>query len=523
MHSASSTQGPTTSSSGSRLDIPICAVPKDTAASICHPVSMSMGSASNRCSQSDASYVDSFNTASSRDVAAYHSLKSSASPLLPAHTQHLNDGFIPIPSNAPTPIITPATPQPSDDAYTSQQQHTITGPNDMAVQPRSPTPRSPAGRSRTPLGVERCLGGEVPLVDGGSGGLYSDSVSSNERQALYSNRDASGSSKNDRLRALSASLEAQKTLPGGQGLRQHKASEAAPVHRQRWQQSPAFAIQSLSLPTSPATPSRRVSPLLLSRDELATQPGSNAPCYISTPDTIDSGSSVILMGSVKQRGDKKTTCQSVNTDTVRPVSPPQTAPREEPSSSGLHMGAPPTQAVSPELLELLPLHQNTQVDTDAVPTHAADQPRTHVYNEHWVRGAPPTSRPKSLHERATHAKQSYSLSVESELPPLRISSSIASAKAFLTMIAADQANGPAAGPSDASKLTVATSDAKGTFKYGLPGGSMLSPALASAPVLGTVSRLGSATHIAGIADGTSTLALPDSCVHRAQDPVTTAE
>ncbi|KAJ2754344.1 hypothetical protein GGI19_002467 [Coemansia pectinata] len=501
MRSAPSTQGPTASSSGSRLDIPIRAGSKDAAVSICHPVSLSTGSSSNRCSQSDASYMDSFNTASSGDVVAYQSLKSSASPLPPAHTHYSNDEFIPIPSNAPTPIITPATPQSSDYICASHHHPATSEPGDMTVQPRSPPPRSPAGRSRTPLGVERCVGGDAPLADG----QYCDSIASSELLALHSNHAASGSSNNGRSQALSASLEAQRPLSGGRGLRQYIASDAASVHKQRWQQSPAFAIQSLSLPTSPATPSQRVSPLLLPGDESATQPCPNAPCCDSATvtTTADSGSSVILMGSVKQRGDKKTARQSGNADATRSVAPPPpAAPQVEPSSPEPHADAPRAQAASLEL-EFLPLPLTAPGDVPAASIQAADQSRTHVYNEHWVRSAPHNSRPKSLHERATHSKQSDYLATESELPPLRISSSIASAKAFLTMIAANQANGPAAGTPDVSKLTVVTSDAKGMFKYGSPGGSMHSPALASAPVAGTAGRFGSATEIVGITDSTS--------------------
>ncbi|KAJ2062244.1 hypothetical protein GGH13_006479, partial [Coemansia sp. S155-1] len=513
MRSASSTQGPTASSSGSRLDTPIRAGPKDATVSICHPVSLSTGSSSNRCSQSDASYMDSFNTASSGDVVAYQSLKSSASPLPPAHTRHSNDGFIPIPSNAPTPIITPATPQ-SSDTCASHHHNIATSPfADMAVQSLLPSPRSPAGRSRTPLGVERCVGGDVPLADG----QYCDSVASSELQALHSNRAASGSSNNGRSQALSASLEAQMSFPGGQGLRQYNASEAASVHKQRWQQSPAFATQSLSLPTSPATPSQRVSPLLLPRDEPATQPCPNTPCCISATvtTTADSGSPVILMGSVKQRGDKKIARQSGNSDAARSVAspppaalqvdPPSSALQLEPSSSGPHTDTPRAQTASPGL-ELRPLPLTVPGDVVAASIQAADQPRTHTHNDHWARSAPHNSRPKSLHERATHSKQSDYPVAESELHPLRVSSSIASAKAFLTMIAANQVSGPAADSSDAPKLTVVTSDAKGIFKYGSPGGSMHSPALASAPVAGTTSRFGSATDIVGITDGAQDLA-----------------
>ncbi|KAJ2730330.1 hypothetical protein IW152_005315, partial [Coemansia sp. BCRC 34962] len=150
---------------------------------------------------------------------------------------------------------------------------------------------------------------------------------------------------------------------------------------------------------------------------------------------------------------------------------------------------------------------------------AGDQLRDDVFDRRWVRAAPFSSRPKSLHERTAHTKHPDPLAAESELHPLRISSSIASAKAFLTMIAANQSSGPAVDVSDAPKLTVVTSGSKGLFKHGPSSGSMLSPALASAPVAGTACMLGPATHAVGATDSTG----PDTNLESSQDMTTAAE
>ncbi|KAJ1648793.1 hypothetical protein GGF38_006327, partial [Coemansia sp. RSA 25] len=281
-------------------------------------------------------------------------------------------------------------------------------------------------------------------------------------------------------------METHGSPSGGRGLREHHASDASSMHKQRWQQSPAFATQSLSLPTSPAAASRRVSPLL--------QPDALGHGGSGSSVIADCELPIILMGSVKQRGDKNIVRQSGNAGSAKPsVQPPQPT-RVEPSSLGLPMDAPRPQAVSPVPEPL---------------AASGGQASALVYNGHWTRAAPPSSRPKSLYEGS---QLPGSCAVESGLSPLRVSSSIASAKAFLTMIAADQAKGSAAGTLDVSALTIATSDIKGSFRYGSPGGSLLSPALASAPVTGTAGRFGSFTQIAN-----ATQMSPDGHVLGAQD------
>ncbi|KAJ2910117.1 hypothetical protein GGI21_001193 [Coemansia aciculifera] len=424
------------------------------------PANLSTGSELNRLSQSDASYVDSFNTASSREAVAFQSLKNSASPLPLAHARHSGDDFIPIPSNAHTPIVTPATPQPADPSSTSES-------SEMAAQSRLPPPRSPAGRSLKPLGIERCIGGDMPL---GVNNELQHSDNSHNTHSISTNASSLATLHpyhRSRPQALSVSMEAHKLPSGGRGLREHNASEALSMHKQRWQQSPALALQSLSLPTSPATPSQRVPPHL------------NAPCGIGSSATTDCDLPVILMGSVKQRGDKKPTRQSDNGDSAGPAALPLQYTDSESPSPDQSTDAPRPLPVSPAL-------------EPAAATDDSLDPAVH--NDRWIRAALPSPRPKSLYEGG---KLGDASAVVTELSSLRVSSSIASAKAFLTMIAADQARGSDAGAYDDSALTIVTSNAKGSFKYGSPGSSSLvSPALASAPVTGSAGRFGSTAQIA---------------------------
>ncbi|KAJ2742478.1 hypothetical protein GGI20_004452 [Coemansia sp. BCRC 34301] len=299
-------------------------------------------------------------------------------------------------------------------------------------------------------------------------------------------------------------MEAHRPSLGFQGPLEHNMNEALSTHKQRWQQSPAFVSQSLSLPTSPATPSQRVSPLL--------QPRPNAPCCIESS-SVDAGSPIILMGSVKQRGDRSIARQSGNVDSAKPSALPPQPTRVKPSSLGQPMDAPRPQAESPD--------PEPVAVSDGATVHASvDQAKPFAYINHMERAVPPNSRPKSLYEGG---RLPSSLVMENELSPLRVSSSIASAKAFLTMIAADQARGSTSGSSGASALTVVTSDAKRSFTYGLPGSNVLSPALASAPVTGTAGRVGFTTLPAKSADTTGTQMPPDSRTLDAQDTASAAE
>ncbi|KAJ2000637.1 hypothetical protein H4R26_004521 [Coemansia thaxteri] len=500
---------PITCSSDCELDRSSSAAPLANAKVFSSSENFPMTSESSRGLQADAS----------SDAIARQSLRDGA---LSMHRRNSQDEFIPMPSSAPMSVPALALPQPSDNssaANKSQEGHDD-GPS---------MGNALLSRDRGVMLSGRAARDELLPPHHNRSFDYEDTFRQTPTLAV-SSPASEGASLDVRRRALSP-----------HGLRQHRLGESASMHNHFRHLSPrSDPPPSLSLPTSPSTYAQHVSPLLLlPRDELATQSSLGASCHMGGVASDSSGLPVLLMGSVKQRGDKKIARQSGNVSGNRSVSATQSSPHSTSSSLGLvdtnatsaqPAAAPGSGPWSPYQISLEALVAGSSdslcTDSGSAQNTSAPSPVTEMAlqttdacssadlvsasrgNDDEVRSPPPSLRPKSLFEGATHSGNRCSLVSEEGVSTLHTSSSIESARAFLAMIATSHACDSAAATSNPTSIAVVASDVQNDFECLTFVNNMRSPTPASAPITSTPSEYTTTDLAANVAHGTDTQPLP---------------
>ncbi|KAJ2210695.1 hypothetical protein EV179_006053 [Coemansia sp. RSA 487] len=207
---------------------------------------------------------------------------------------------------------------------------------------------------------------------------------------------------------------------------------------------------------------------------------------------------VILMGSVKHRGERKSVRQASVGDGISQSSRPSQSLSLSPQPSQLAKelseytgseNADSTGSPASDIKHGDDNNEKQQGQTSVLPlihpvpfvsrkSVAEKSSRAHNSHSH--------TRPKSLYELASNKVRLDAQSGDVAEP----SSSIASAKAFLTMIAFGGPSTPMGSPSSAAGLSVVTTQPHKSPRPGQPFGSPASPVLASAPLEVTEPILG---------------------------------
>ncbi|KAJ2678258.1 hypothetical protein GGI25_002430 [Coemansia spiralis] len=245
-----------------------------------------------------------------------------------------------------------------------------------------------------------------------------------------------------------------------------------------------------------------------------TQPLPTLPQYEKPADGSAGMEPVILMGSVKQRGDKKTGQQSVYTSSAENLQsmlplPPPPQPLQFSNETPRSLSS-SVDSCTESLKHDDSVHDCASAKNDSSSgnnnngfgqQHSDASTGSHapslVYQKNttaksgWPRSLHAHTRPKSLYEQTTTRSFAESqLDSAAELLPPGTSSSIASAKAFLTMIASGGASASSKSLPAFNNLTVVTLQAHQSPNLSQSDYSPISPALSSAPLTKTEASLG---------------------------------